>query len=429
MVEINDGRHFKNPFQDYTAGDQLKVENTSIPNKIVELLNVLNSNFEKLSSSDVSMYTGLSGVGLFYNFLSQCKCELLDRKIRENGVACADKLLNRCLRHIELKKLSRNISVYTSPIGPLCLGALSSVKHGSENTEAKKFVEEILSASKYGIDVDSGMPDEALYGRTGYLNCLVTLRENNFDIPISVVSSITDAILKSGQKTAGAYKSNGFYDRLMYQSSKRDLRMPPLMFEWHDKCYLGAAHGFAGILTTLLKVYRLFPGSISSHSLNQLILPTVDWMSQLQLNSGNWPSSLGDSLNRDVLVHWCHGATGVIPLMLSAHKITGENKYLKCALDGGEAVWTRGLLHKGCGLCHGSAGSGFALLEIYQTTQDPKYLYRAIKFAEWCTEYSKNATRIADRPYSLMEGLAGTLYFLVGILDPVHAKFPLLSGL
>ncbi|CAH8513382.1 unnamed protein product [Schistosoma mattheei] len=429
MVEVNDGRHFKNPCHDYMPGDQLKVGDTNIPNKIVELLNVLNSNFEKLSSSDVSMYTGLSGVGLFYNFLSQCKCELLDRKIRENGVVCTEKLLNRCLRHIDLKKLSKNISVYTSPIGPLCLGALSSVKHGSENTEAKKFVEDILSASKYGLDVDCGMPDEALYGRTGYLNCLITLRENNFDIPVSVVSSITDAILKSGQKTAGAYKSNGFYNRLMYQSSKRDLCMPPLMFEWHDKCYLGGAHGFAGILTTLLKVYRLFPGSISSHSLNQLILPTVDWMSQLQIISGNWPSSLGDSLNRDVLVHWCHGATGVIPLMLSAHKITGENKYLKCALDGGEAVWTRGLLHKGCGLCHGSAGSGFALLEIYQTTQDPKYLYRAIKFAEWCTDCFKNATRVADRPYSLMEGLAGTLYFLVGILDPVNSKFPLLSGL
>ncbi|CAH8528134.1 unnamed protein product [Schistosoma guineensis] len=375
------------------------------------------------------MYTGLSGVGLFYNFLSQCKCELLDRKIRENGVVCTEKLLNRCLRHINLKELSKNISVYTSPIGPLCLGALSSVKHGSENTEAKKFVEDILSASKYGLDVDCGMPDEALYGRTGYLNCLITLRENNFDIPVSVVSSITDAILKSGQKTAGAYKSNGFYNRLMYQSSKRDLCMPPLIFEWYNECYLGAAHGFAGILTTLLKVYRLFPGSISSHSLNQLILPTVDWMSHLQLSNGNWSPSLGDSESHDILVHWCHGATGVIPLMLSAYKITGENKYLKCALDGGEAVWTRGLLHKGCGLCHGSAGSGFALLEIYQTTQDPKYLYRAIKFAEWCTDCFKNATRVADRPYSLMEGLAGTLYFLVGILDPVNSKFPLLSGL
>lgn len=140
-------------------------------------------------STCVSFYLFV-GVGLFYNFLSQCKCELLDRKIRENGVVCTEKLLNRCLRHIDLKKLSKNISVYTSPIGPLCLGALSSIKHGSENTEAKKFVEDILSASKYGLDVDCGMPDEALYGRTGYLNCLITLRENNFDIPVSVVSSV-----------------------------------------------------------------------------------------------------------------------------------------------------------------------------------------------------------------------------------------------
>ncbi|CAH8493546.1 unnamed protein product [Schistosoma turkestanicum] len=429
MVEINDGRHFKNPYQDYVPGNQLKVENTSIPNKIVELLNVLNSNVEKLPSSDISMYTGLSGIGLFYNFLSRSKCELLDKKIREDAVVRTEKLLNRCLRHIDLRMLSRNISVHTSPIGPLCLAALSTVKHGTENAETKKFVEQILSASNYGLNVDSGMPDEALYGRTGYLNCLVTLKENGIDIPVSVVSSITNAILKSGQKISNAYKSNGFYDRLMCHSSKRGLPIPPLMFEWYNECYLGGAHGFAGILTTLLKVYRQFPGSISSNSLDQLILPTVHWMSQIQLTSGNWSASLGDSESHDILVHWCHGATGVIPLMLSAYKITGENKYLKCALDGGETVWTRGLLHKGCGLCHGSAGSGFVLLEIYQTTQDPKYLYRALKFAEWCTDCFKNATRVADCPYSLMEGLAGTLYFLVGILDAVNSKFPLLSGL
>nr|CAX74215.1 LanC-like protein 1 [Schistosoma japonicum] len=429
MVEINDGRHFKNPYQDYVPGNQLKVENTNIPNKLVELLHVLNSNFEKLSSSDVSMYTGLSGVDLFYCFLSHSTCELLDKQIRGNATECLEKLLHRCLRHIDMKTLRKNISVFTSPVGPLCLGALSAVKHGTENAEAKKFLEQILSASNYALDVDSGMPDEALYGRTGYLNCLVTLKEHNFDIPVSIVSSVTDAILKSGQNTANAYKLSGRYDKLMHQSLKRHLSIPPLMFEWYNECYLGAAHGFTGILTTLLKVYRLFPGSITLNSLNQLILPTVDWMSQLQLSNGNWLPSLGDSENHDILVHWCHGATGVIPLMLSAYKITGENKYLKCALDGGETVWTRGLLHKGCGLCHGSAGSGFALLEIYQTTQDPKYLYRAMKFAEWCTDCFKNATRVADCPYSLMEGLSGTLYFLVGILDPVNSKFPLLSGL
>lgn len=52
---------------------------------------------------------------------------------------------------------------------------------------------------------------------------------------------------------------------------------------------------------------------------------------------------------------------------------------MKRALAGGNVVWTRGLLRKGCGLCHGTAGGGYALLEIYQATNDPKYLHRAFK--------------------------------------------------
>ncbi|CAH8519720.1 unnamed protein product [Heterobilharzia americana] len=370
MVEIDDGRHFKNAYEDYSPINHLKVESTNIPDKLMELLGVLNSKIEKLSSSDISIYTGLSGIGLFYHFLSQSKSELLSRRIYEDAVLYSEKLVQRCLRHTDVKKLPKNISVFTGPIGALCLGGLFAARCGTDNSGAKKYLEQILSASSYALDLNCAMPDEALYGRTGYLNCLLTLKQFNFDIPPSIVSSVIDAILESGQRTANIYKSNGYYKSLMYHSSKRNLPMPPLMFEWHEKCYLGGAHGFSGILTTLLKAHYLFPGIISANSLNQLILPTVEWMGELQLPSGNWPSSLGDSLSRDVLVHWCHGATGVIPFMLSAYK-----------------------------------------------------------FAEWCTDCFTNATRVADRPYSLFEGLAGTLYFLVGILDPMNSKFPLLSGI
>ncbi|VDQ02931.1 unnamed protein product [Trichobilharzia regenti] len=241
-------------------------------------------------------------IGLFYNYLSQSKSKLIDKKICEDAVQHAERLLHRCLRHIDMKKLSKNISVFTGSIGALCLGVLCTSAH---STDAKRYLEQILSASNYAAlnDSNSNMPDEALYGRTAGIN------------------QVINAILQSGQRTASAYKSNGYYDSLIRHSSKRNLPMPPLMFEWHEKCYLGGAHGFAGILTTLLKAYRLFPGVISSDTLNQLILPTVEWMGQLQLPSGNWPSSLGDSISRDVLVHWCHGATGVIPLMLSAYKV------------------------------------------------------------------------------------------------------------
>lgn len=33
---------------------------------------------------------------------------------------------------------------------------------------------------------------------------------------------------------------------------------PPLMYEWHGKKYLGAAHGIAGILFVLIQVKIIF---------------------------------------------------------------------------------------------------------------------------------------------------------------------------
>ncbi|CAL8087342.1 unnamed protein product [Calicophoron daubneyi] len=206
----------------------------------------------------------------------------------------------------------------------------------------------VLSAQRFASVWDSGMPDEALYGKTGFLNALVV-----------------EAIIKSGTHGSHACSSDGTYRELIRDSGHEDLLMPPLMFAWHEEYYLGGAHGFAGILLTLINVHRLFPDAVNSGTLNRYVLPTLRWYSELQLDSGNWPSSLGESCGRDVLVHWCHGATGAVPLMLWAYELWHEDIFLKKALKAGDAIWARGLLHKGCGICLGSAGSGNALLDLY----------------------------------------------------------------
>lgn len=56
-----------------------------------------------------------------------------------------------------------------------------------------------------------------------------------------------------------------------------------------------------------------------------------------------------------------------------------EDKYLKEAADCGEVIWQRGLLRKGYGICHGTAGNAYAFLSLYKLTQDKKHLYRACK--------------------------------------------------
>lgn len=56
-----------------------------------------------------------------------------------------------------------------------------------------------------------------------------------------------------------------------------------------------------------------------------------------------------------------------------------EEKYLKEAIECAEVIWQRGLLRKGYGICHGTAGNGYAFLSVYKLTKEKKYLYRAFK--------------------------------------------------
>lgn len=77
------------------------------------------------------------------------------------------------------------------------------------------------------------------------------------------------------------------------------------------------------------------------------------------------------------------------------------------------------------GICHGVAGSGYVFLLLYRLTGDQKYLHRAHAFADFSfsPEFSQEA-RTPDSPYSLYEGLAGTVCYLVDMLKPDQAVFP-----
>lgn len=60
-------------------------------------------------------------------------------------------------------------------------------------------------------------------------------------------------------------------------------------------------------------------------------------------------------------------------------QVTGDQSYLELAKSAGDVVWQRGLLRKGYGLCHGTAGNGYVFLDLYRATNDTKWLHRAMK--------------------------------------------------
>lgn len=252
------------------------------------------------------------------------------------------------------------------------------------------------------LSLETGEPDELLYGRVGYLYSLLFIETHiaAHSIDAKLIKSVVQAVIESGEVMAS------------------QMKIPtPLMYKWHDSYYLGAAHGLAGITYMLLEAKQY----LSAEEMSK-VKATIDYLITIRYSSGNYPSSLGSTSDR--LVHWCHGAAGFIHLFAKAYEIFGEELYLKEAKSCSEVIWKRGLLKKGYGLCHGVAGNAYAFLRVYRLTSEQKYLYQACRFAEFCCAYGTHGCRIADRPYSLFEGMAGTIFFLVDMLSPTQARFP-----
>lgn len=208
-------------------------------------------------------------------------------------------------------------------------------------------------------DIISCTSDELLYGRAGYLYTLIFIRKNIARqlIPDSLIEDVFNLIVKSGKR---------------YSAANDYSKVTPLMYAWHDSEYIGAAHGLAGILYTLLLAIGEVP-ELEKH-LQSTIIPSLDFLRTCKYEGGNYVSSIGSET--DKLVQYCHGSPGVGMTFSLAYKMTHKDEYLQEAFSCGEITWERGLLKKGYGLCHGVVGNAYALLDLYNLTNDQKWLHR-----------------------------------------------------
>ncbi|XP_075036381.1 glutathione S-transferase LANCL1 [Mixophyes fleayi] len=397
-----DVRHFPNPYPDYnsdvsnafTVTGQLTPDFANRLNSTIKgLLQLMENGLKSTDPGDFTVYTGWSGIALLYLHLSEVYG---DPSHLQRAQEYASKGL-RCVNR-------RDVTFLCGGAGTYAVAAVIFYKLGS-NKEADDCVTRVLQMHPSVIKAESRLPDELLYGRVGYLYSLLFINKHYKDekIPFRFIQEVCDMILKSGENMA-------VQKHLKSQS--------PLMYEWYREQYVGPAHGLAGIYYFLMQPVT----NTSSEKLQILVRPSVDYVQQLKFPSGNFPPCIGD--NRDLLVHWCHGAPGVIYMLTQAYKIFQNEGYLSDAAQCTEISWQRGLLKKGYGLCHGAAGNAYSFLAMYNLTHDLKYLYRACKFAEWCMDYGDHGCRTPDSPFSLFEGLAGTIYFLADLLNPANAKFP-----
>ena len=133
----------------------------------------------------------------------------------------------------------------------------------------------------------------------------------------------------------------------------------------------------------------------------------------------NWPVlPTGSRTGVSPRVQWCHGAPGIITSLAALAPANELHTVLLAA--GGELVWAAGPLTHNAGLCHGTAGNGFAFLALLQRTGDEQWLDRARAFAMHALDQVELMRARAGRGrYTLFTGDIGPALLAAACLDGV----------
>lgn len=401
-------RYINNPYQDFQQGEAISIDTVYIISLIRYYVEVILGSTSPDDRGRGDLYIGNAGIAYMFWKMS--------RSPQVHGMYPALEYAQRYIRsakkvaHRARKTPSERCSFLLGNAGIYAVSAVIAFDSGNTSTlndDMKNFLD--------GFDVcrniDHGA-DEMLVGRAGYLSGCYWLNKHLPFKPISddLILEVCNILVERGR-------------RYSIQTNSQS----PLMYQYHGTEYLGAAHGNSGILHMLLKSPWFNNVELSRPKFND-IKGSIDYYVSLQDQEGNFPATVESSMNLskpNSLVHWCHGAPGAIPFLIKCYKILNDPIYLRAAKVAAELVWSKGLLLKGPGICHGVAGNGYQFLILYRVTHQPKYLFRAIKFMEFLTheEFVLRA-RMPDNPFSLYEGFAGTVCFLIDLLNPNSAEFP-----
>lgn len=145
--------------------------------------------------------------------------------------------------------------------------------------------------------------------------------------------------------------------------------------------YLGAGHGFVGNVYALLRGASLLDEDRRA-TLYARCVATLRATARTEGDAVNWPPGTFSTRpgTPALLMQWCHGAPGFVTAL--ADFPLGLNADMESMLAAaGQAVWQAGPLTKGYGLCHGTAGNGYAFLKLYRRTGEALWLDRARQFA------------------------------------------------
>ena len=177
--------------------------------------------------------------------------------------------------------------------------------------------------------------------------------------------------------------------------------------------YLGAAHGFAGNAQAVLRGAHLLDDAARAWWHDGIVATAVR-TAATDGGRANWPATWPLRAPPRWYVQWCHGAPGFVTSLAGLD----DARLGHVLAAAGALVWDAGAVRKGGGLCHGTAGNGWAFLKLHARSGDARWGDRARAFATHAmAQCDAHARRYGRRRYSLWTGDVGTALYVAACID------------
>jgi Lanthionine synthetase C-like protein len=233
--------------------------------------------------------------------------------------------------------------------------------------------------------------DEVMWGAPGTLIAARAMLEWTED------QRWRDTWQESADALLARREPDGFWVQRLYGQELRGLTPP---------------HGLVGNVQVLLPLLGDERAAALKHETATVLVRSAF----VDDGTANWPPRERSELpgpDGQIRVQWCAGGPGIV---------IGAADYLdeELLLAGAELPWKTGPpnLEKGPGICHGTAGNGYAFLKTFARTGDERWLDRARRFAMHALAQVERLRAGRGRGrYSLWTGDLGVALYAADCVD------------
>jgi Lanthionine synthetase C-like protein len=296
-------------------------------------------------------------------------------------------LADLAVRNVELSRARPDIGKWVKLPGPpesgFMTGESGILLVAYRLAPRPEFADALLARVRANVETDT---NEIMWGAPGTLIVSRLMHEWTGDQRWRAVRDDTaEAVLARRE-------SNGLWTGRLYGQEVKGLTPP---------------HGVVGNVQALRPVLNAKRRGVLERDTAAILARTAIRENGL----ANWPPRDRPTLpgpDGQIRVQWCAGAPGMVA---AAWDYMDED----LLLAGAELAWKTGpsSLEKGPGICHGTAGNGYAFLKAFARTGDELWLERARKFAVHALE---QVERLPGR-YSLWTGGVGVALYAAACID------------